>query len=1200
MVFLGLQYMMIWVLDRFAQTNQLLTIAKEYTYGHTVLGWLMAGEFTGEICIHFKQLCVDTVNPLPFLIPDMNLLKGTFFTILLVGIIGCSRSDELEPGSDTYARTVSAFYSGVAAMEVGEDARALAKLTLVTEIAPSEPASWANLSLMALRRNELELAQQHLSRALLLDSTQSAILFLAAAHARMTGDERMHLRYLRSAVSADPMNSKALFELIEILPEDAQEIDSLMDQLTTASPSNTTVLLKQIERSAVSGTIHPDLIDALDQYSWGADVNDQIMNLRMATSQDEITLQLAFLRNILLSEPQYRQDLSKVRISIERVGDPITRFITLESPSSSPSPLDDSLLFIKDESLLDNPEMSHELDQQQWISAIALGNEALPALFFAGNDSIRTLRGEAWLAPGMSGHNASIGVDYNFDFRTDVVMAGVDGIRVLRQDSTEDFIDATAEINLNSALSTASYTGVWAADLDLEGDIDLILNDIAGGLVTLRNNGDGTFEQARWFEITPMIHAFSWADLDQDGDPDGAVLDAEGNVTILYNERQGRFTPSSVPDLSASFLDITISDSNSDSKIELLGLTTTGQIQRITLGSHPMVEILAETDFTSTNARLLTGDLDNNGGKDLVLTAEGITHVLLQDQDGHFYPHESILEMETFALNATRYPGILDLIGLDAEHHPVRYGILLNKGYHWKQIQPRAAQAVGDQRINSFGIGGEVELRAGLLYQKQPITQPIIHFGLGEQTLADVARITWPNGSVQAEFDLLSDEIVSATQRLKGSCPWLFTWDGQEVTFVTDFIWRSPLGLRINAQETAGIMTTEDWVKIRGDQLQPKDGFYDIRITAELWETHFFDHVSLKVVDHPEGTEIFVDERFAFPPPELKIHVTTQLEPIVGAWDDQGQNILDRVMEEDQQYADFFGRGDYQGITRSHYLEVEIDQGTPQDAWLIAKGWIRPTDSSINVAISQGDHSPPIGLRLEAQRADSTWETVHENLGFPSGKSKTILIDLSPVERRADVQRFRLHTNLEIYWDALYTAGKLDASLAEVTHLSPARADLRYRGFSVVHEADRSSPELPEYHTLSGTAQIWRDLVGYHTRFGDVLPLLEQIDDRYVIMNAGDEMLFQFTQLDSVDTSSVRDFVLIGDGWVKDGDYNTTFSRTLRPLPTHGDPTYDDPPGRLQDDPVYQRHATDWVEYHTRYVAPDHHARGIAFPDDQQ
>ena len=62
---------------------------------------------------------------------------------------------------------------------------------------------------------------------------------------------------------------------------------------------------------------------------------------------------------------------------------------------------------------------------------------------------------------------------------------------------------------------------------------------------------------------------------------------------------------------------------------------------------------------------------------------------------------------------------------------------------------------------------------------------------------------------------------------------------------------------------------TEDWVKVRGDQLVPRDGAYDLRITAELWETHFFDLVSLLVVDHPAGTEVFVDERFAVPPPTL-------------------------------------------------------------------------------------------------------------------------------------------------------------------------------------------------------------------------------------------------------------------------------------------------------------------------------------------
>ena len=67
----------------------------------------------------------------------------------------------------------------------------------------------------------------------------------------------------------------------------------------------------------------------------------------------------------------------------------------------------------------------------------------------------------------------------------------------------------------------------------------------------------------------------------------------------------------------------------------------------------------------------------------------------------------------------------------------------------------------------------------------------------------------------------------------------------------------------------------------------------------------------------------------------------------------------------------------------------------------------------------------------------------------------------------------------------------------------------------------------------------------------------------------------------------VRDFIVVGDGWVKDGDYNTSFSRTVLPLPTHRSGRYETPPGALEDDPVYRAYPRDFVEYHTRYVAPD-------------
>ena len=51
---------------------------------------------------------------------------------------------------------------------------------------------------------------------------------------------------------------------------------------------------------------------------------------------------------------------------------------------------------------------------------------------------------------------------------------------------------------------------------------------------------------------------------------------------------------------------------------------------------------------------------------------------------------------------------------------------------------------------------------------------------------------------------------------------------------------------------------------------------------------------------------------------------------------------------------------------------------------------------------------------------------------------------------------------------------------------------------------------MPDYARVANTAPRWRDLAGYYTRFGDVRELLGAVEDRYVIMNAGDELRLSF------------------------------------------------------------------------------------------
>src|SRR5258708_14128749 len=259
-------------------------------------------------------------------------------------------------------------------------------------------------------------------------------------------------------------------------------------------------------------------------------------------------------------------------------------------------------------------------------------------------------------------------------------------------------------------------------------------------------------------------------------------------------------------------------------------------------------------------------------------------------------------------------------------------------------------------------------IRSGLLGQKQPIAGPQLHFGLGEQTTAEVVRVIWPNGTVRAEFGVKADQEVVTEQRLKASCPFLFAFNGRQMEFVKDAVpWGSAIGLRINTLGSANIAATGEWYKIGRDQLVAHDGFYDIRVTAELWEVYYYDYLALTTVDHPVGTEIFVDERFVIPPAKLAITAVATPHNIARPVDATGPDVTDIVRALDGRAVNSFGRGQFQGLTRDHYLEVDLGDDAPNGGplYLIAQGSRHDTESSVNVAITQGSRWRAHGLNVD-------------------------------------------------------------------------------------------------------------------------------------------------------------------------------------------------------------------------------------------
>jgi tetratricopeptide (TPR) repeat protein len=1124
-----------------------------------------------------------------------------------------SRDRTLTTDPETYEAMTRTFYRALAHLDVGLLDNARQEFTRATELVPDEPAAWANLSLAQVRLGEFDNAVKSAARAAELAPGNSDIELLQGRMEVTRGQLDEGIAHLRRAVDLNPGNLRSRFALAqEIERAGVENADALaqqqLDELLRLRPDNLAVLLERARLAAKQNDLQTlqESVGRLQKFSgsWPALAQEQYRSLQSAVAAQnptEAARSVAFLRNVLAPVPTFRESLTEVRTPVELIAEPFRSFLRLPQPSAMPSPPDGALTF-SSESL-----GSDGTTTWRALIAITLNGKDIPAVFAANDREVRRL--DAVGAPLVFSSDAAVtprapglvALDWNHDFRMDLAVAGQRGVRLFTQTDVGSFTDATPRTDQTAAL-TADCFGVWTADLEMDGDLDLIVGVNGASPMVLRNNGDGTWRQLQTFAAVSDLRAFAWGDLDRDGDPDAALVDGLGNLRLFENRQAGDFRPLSVPASSQQVSTVTIGDSGDDGVLDLLTLDTGGSIRRAFLeaGQWVQEELVAwpdrGTDATVGSSRLFLADLDNNGALDLIASIPGRSGIWLAGVENNFSPLLNLPE-EVFGVADLGSDGQLDLVAL-AGGKALRLQGRGTKGYHWQVIRPRAQPTAGDQRINTFGVGGEIQIRSGLLTQKQILTGPVVHFGLGSRTSIDVARISWPNGVVQAEFDPKVDQVLVSEQRLKGSCPWVFGFDGANMRFVTDFLWRSPLGLRINAQDTAGVTQTEDWVKIRGDQLAPKDGFYDLRITAELWETHFVDHVSLMAVDHPRDVEVFVDERFSSQAPSLAVHALHTPQAVSGAWDESGREVTDLVAAQDERYVATFARGPYQGVAQDHFVEVDLGPessgGRPE--WLLAHGWIYPTDSSINVAIGQGQRARPRGLSLEAKRDDGRWIVVAPDLGFPAGKNKTILIDLRQVSRAGieRARRLRLRTNMEIYWDWLAVASNSTEGAVKTVRLHGDKAELRYRGFSRTTQDRRDVPEIPEYAALANIGQRWRDLVGYYTRFGDVRELVDRVDDRYVIMNAGDELQLLFPVLPPPPAGWKRDFVLIGDGWVKDGDYNTTSSKTVGPLPQHSQPDHEaSSTVGLDDDPIYRHHPRDWQTFHTRFVTPDRFLSGL-------
>jgi tetratricopeptide (TPR) repeat protein len=772
-------------------------------------------------------------------------------------------------------------------------------------------------------------------------------------------------------------------------------------------------------------------------------------------------------------------------------------------------------------------------------------------------------------------------VDLDHDGDADVVIGGAtrDGgtaapLATWRNNGDGTFADITT--SALPAQSPLVATAIVATDVDQRRDIDLLVLGADGRLRLWRNMRDASFrEVGETFGLTslPAARAMAVGDFNKDGFPDLALSVRDGDGVIAAGSARNRFTARTVSAMPRDAVTAQAADIDTDGLLDVVALTADGvRLARQSAGGA--FEDASERAGAGVGAGLVPREAAPDVGAGRVRRSG--------DDDGRTSP--AATHVAVVLLDADR-SGSLDILALRGG------AVALHAA---GGVSPGFRVSLTAQVSNRSGIGSKVEMRAGSLWQKvetsasSPAAAPAdLLFGIGTRTSIDVVRVLWPAGIVQAEpigADTMKARAIEVVEldRKPSSCPYIYTWNGDRFEFVTDFLGGGEMGYQV----TPGVYSTpdpEEFVRIRGDQLRERDGRFELRVTNELEETLFLDHLSLVAIDHPAGTDVFPREGLVSSPvPGLRIETLRDRRAPARVMDASGQDASRAAGRVDRAYVDGLPLLPVRGYARPHAMTVDLGPSTPaQGAVLLLTGWTDYAFSSDNIAASHAGYAlhPP---SLQVRDARGEWQTVIEEIGVPVGRPQTVVVDLT--DRFLSASRdVRIATSMRVYWDqvevatrvgragsdgtmhekgrpgrpalpaprvAAAMAGRAGSNSIVVTRLAAATADLRWRGFS-----EATSPQQPltfDYTKVTPDSP-WKQMPGRYTREGDVRELLAKVDDRFVVSRPGDEVALAFdaTVLPPLRAGWTRTFLLHGDGFSKEMDINSASPDQAWPLPSH-------------------------------------------------
>ncbi|MGH9586759.1 MAG: FG-GAP-like repeat-containing protein [Acidobacteriaceae bacterium] len=798
--------------------------------------------------------------------------------------------------------------------------------------------------------------------------------------------------------------------------------------------------------------------------------------------------------------------------------------------------------------------------------------------------------------------------DYDADGKPDLAVAMSDRVILFHNLGGGKFADVTKEVGIKPLNRPSS---VMFIDFDHDGDVDLFVTGTStghGANVMWRNNGNSTFTD--WTGPTGLAGSgatteATLSDVNNDRAVDLIVAGSAGAPTIYENRREGPFkaVPLYVNAALAASRGVAVFDFNKDGWMDV-AVTHSGapgvslwrnvdgkRFERVPL---PLAGVKSAWGVTPI-------DIDNDGWIDLAVLVEAARgpelRVLRNMGAKGFEDVSAAVGADKLTLKDPRSliaadvnsDGAADLVVTQAGAPPV---VLKNVGGNKNHSVRITLTGLAD---NKTAVGTKVEIFANGLWQKFEVAGASGYLGqgsneviagLGQVDHVDVVRLLWPTGVPQDEIDLDPSKPIALKEldRRGSSCPVLFAWNGKEYKFISDVVGAAVVGHWVSPTAT-NENDPDEWIKVDGADLKAHDGLYSLRFGEPMEEINYIDQLRLVAIDHPDGTQVFPDERFLSERPFASgkpIVVSSSAHLPAAAWNNDGHDVLPLLAKIDHHYVRDFKNLSYDGYANMHSLTLDLGAWTPAHSLrLLMRGYIEYFSATSMYAAWQAGLQP-IPPYVEAQMPDGSWKRVINDMGFPAGLPRTIVVDLTG-KLPPGTRKIRLTTNLQIYWDqVLVDNGASEAGEVRQTEMPLASARLAFRGYP--QQIERATPDSPpgdltyNYNRISATGPFhWQQ--GEYTRYGSVTPLLRGIDNRYVIFGSGEEIDAEFsgTKLPPLPPHWKRDYFFYANGFVKDMDFYEASPFTVAQMPFHGMGKYPYPASEhYPDDPRSDAYRLNW------------------------